>query len=142
VSRILGSVASPVVAAITKCDLGPPGPVRKWLSETAPAVRVVETSAKTGQGIEELKALLVEVIEGGGSEGEAVQPIVTTRHKMAISLAAEALARAHGLSESAGGEEFIALELREALDQVGQITGQVSSEDILSDIFSNFCIGK
>ncbi|MDK1031941.1 MAG: GTP-binding protein, partial [Planctomycetia bacterium] len=96
--EILRSVASPVVIVITKCDLAPAGPVRRWLTEAAPGLPVVDTSAETGQGIAELKDLLAEVVEGGGAEREAVHPIITARHKLALSTAAEATAAAHHLA--------------------------------------------
>jgi tRNA modification GTPase len=53
-----------------------------------------------------------------------------------------ALERARALALAGGGDELIALELRDALDHLGRIVGKVYADDILDRIFSRFCIGK
>ncbi|MCS7033663.1 MAG: tRNA uridine-5-carboxymethylaminomethyl(34) synthesis GTPase MnmE, partial [Phycisphaerae bacterium] len=62
------------------------------------------------------------------------------RHVRAIEASAEAIRRARRSLER--GPELIALELREALDHLGQILGQVTPDDVLGRVFRSFCIGK
>ena len=64
------------------------------------------------------------------------------RHKTAIGHAVSALKRARALLAGNQPLEFLALELRDALDHLGQIVGSVTTDDILDMIFSDFCIGK
>jgi tRNA modification GTPase len=75
---------------------------------------------------------------------EAREGVVITRlrHRQALERASEAL---HGATESVTGRlapEFLADDLRAALDSLGEITGRVTTDDILDRIFSEFCIGK
>ena len=56
--------------------------------------------------------------------------------------AATALSRATDLVGGASAEELIAAEVRVALDEIGQVTGAVYTEDVLDRVFSRFCIGK
>ena len=95
-------------------------------------------SAKTGEGIEELKVRLDELAFGprGGGVGLAL----TARLGRALGEAIEALGRAHTGIEA--GAEVVAMELREALDALGGVLGRMSPDDLLGRIFSQFCIGK
>jgi tRNA modification GTPase len=131
-----------MVAAVTKCDLGPPDRARQWLRSRGFGGDIVATSAVTGQGLADLRAALVRAVEGGDVDRQAAQPVVTARHRAAMEQAAAALGRAANLAGSGAGAELVALELREALDALGAIVGRRTPEDILRGIFERFCIGK
>jgi tRNA modification GTPase len=68
--------------------------------------------------------------------------ITNRRHRRALSDAAAALNRARASLDRGVTDEFIALDLREAVNTLAEITGEVTSEEILNAIFSRFCIGK
>jgi tRNA modification GTPase len=105
-------------------------------------VCAINISAKTFSGIRELKSAIVgAVLKGGGGDAEAVV-VTNLRHKKAIDDAASALGRAGELMRGKTPLEVVAVELRTALDALGEITGAVTSEDLLGIIFTDFCIGK
>ena len=136
--EIMALIASPVVVAITKCDLASAGQ-----SLPAPGAEVIVTSAVTGQGIEPLRAALVRAVEGGSVDRQAAGPVLTARHRASLEAAAVALARAARVARRGGGTgELAAVELREALESLGAIVGERAGPDVLDLIFSRFCIGK
>jgi tRNA modification GTPase len=102
----------------------------------------VPVSSLTGDGLDVLRARLVEVITRGGAAFEQSGVAVNARHKAALETARDALTAA--LAEFAAGSsaEFVALDLRLALEALGNIVGRVDTEDLLGVIFSQFCIGK
>jgi tRNA modification GTPase len=101
----------------------------------------IKISAKTGEGIEELTVRLRESVLGGGSE-KPPEAMVNLRHKLALERAAAGLTRFEaGIAEGVS-PEFLALEVREALDAVGGIIGETTPDDVLNIIFNKFCIGK
>ncbi|MCG6552062.1 MAG: tRNA uridine-5-carboxymethylaminomethyl(34) synthesis GTPase MnmE [Candidatus Magnetominusculus sp. LBB02] len=105
------------------------------------AVNIVNISALSGAGLDKLEGTIYSHALGGSSSDAAEGIIVTNlRHKTALDEAAEALANARLLADNPF--EITALELRNALNALGQITGAVTTDDILDKIFSNFCIGK
>ncbi len=107
--------------------------------ESWPAICV---SAKTGEGLEELKEAITQSFRRG-EHGAAKGLLVTSlRHKTALDKARKALDRALEAIGSGLPAEIISLELSEALRELGSITGEVSNDDILAIIFSEFCIGK
>ena len=97
----------------------------------------VSVSAKTGEGLEALRAALLAAA-GWSSTGESIF-LARERHLRALE-------RARGHIEAARGElarwEFFAEELRLAHAALGAITGEFTAEDLLGQIFSRFCIGK
>jgi tRNA modification GTPase len=99
-------------------------------------------STVTGEGIDELKTVIFESnIPDWKEEREGV--IVTNmRHKTALDSAAESLGRAAELLSRNEPLELFSIEMRDALNRIGEITGVISSDDILNKIFSSFCIGK
>lgn len=99
-------------------------------------------SAKTGQGLEELKDAIVDLTVRKGIEGSGGVMITNLRHKVAIDNAISALRRASIDLKDSQPYEIVAISLREALDHLGEIVGAVTTEDILNRIFSEFCIGK
>jgi len=107
--------------------------------------KVYMVSALRGTGCDALTDAIGRTIGGSAGAGEG-QIVLTARGRRAVAEAIEALDRAVGLAEEVRHtndvSELIALYLREAIEQLGQITGEVTNEDLLERVFSRFCIGK
>jgi tRNA modification GTPase len=97
-------------------------------------------SAMTGQGLAELRAELDALAFGRAASGQSLA--LNARHLAAIAEARASLARAREIAATAAGPELIALELRDALDALGRVLGQVTPDDVLGRVFATFCIGK
>jgi tRNA modification GTPase len=117
----------PVLTILTKCDL------------TATPAGAMPTSAVTGEGLEKLRALLTDYARHRPSAPLAPS-LARCRHHVDTCL--EHLRRAHGVVLFEDPAELLALELREGLEQLGQMVGAVYTDDLLDRIFSRFCIGK
>ena len=96
----------------------------------------LRVSAKTGAGVADLRAWLLDVA-GWKPHGEGLF-LARERHLVALSQASAHLE----LARSVQALELKAEELRGAQDSLGRITGEFGSDDLLGEIFSNFCIGK
>ncbi|MBN1479851.1 tRNA uridine-5-carboxymethylaminomethyl(34) synthesis GTPase MnmE [candidate division KSB1 bacterium] len=98
-------------------------------------------SAKTGEGFEAFKEKLVtsnlnhNIFDGGIVFNKV-------RHLNALKKSKESILHARESLEKKLSAEFIALDIRAALETLAEITGEVTTEEILNDIFSSFCIGK
>ena len=121
-----------------KIDLSGAAPGMVVNGQAAPAVHV---SALTGAGLAGLEEAIVEHVTRGPAVCEDAF-MARRRHLDALARALAALdhARSRLVVDNAG--ELVAEELREALDALGEITGAFATEDLLSRIFSSFCIGK
>ncbi|HFC97130.1 MAG TPA: tRNA uridine-5-carboxymethylaminomethyl(34) synthesis GTPase MnmE [Thermosulfurimonas dismutans] len=130
----------PHVVAVNKIDIASPDTLSAW-REALPA-NPVYISALKGTGLSELSRRIFETVIGHGpAEPPEVAP--NLRQKAALERAAEATRRALALLEEKEPlPELLAVELREALSALGEITGEVTTEDLLDRIFSTFCIGK
>ena len=111
-----------------------------------PGTRSLETvfiSAGRREGLDELQAALLAQVRGAGLATTGTATIVTNvRHARALEVAAQHLAAVReGLAEGRG-TELLAADLRHALAALGEITGEISSDDLLTSIFTQFCIGK
>jgi tRNA modification GTPase len=106
------------------------------LADHPPEVGDLLVSAKTGFGLESLRARLNALCFGQTPAGSSLA--LNLRHLHCIADARTALDRAKYLNSP----ELLALELRESLDSLGGILGKVSPDDVLGRIFSGFCIGK
>ncbi len=98
-------------------------------------------SAKEGSGIEELLDKLLEFVNSGQSEEGGVV-ISNIRHLEALQKSDEALERAFNGLENNISSELVAMDVRQSLHYLGEITGEVTTDDLLGNIFSKFCIGK
>lgn len=112
--------------------------VSAGVERQAGAIRV-RVSARTGAGMDLLRTVLLEAAGWVESEEEGVF-MARARHLEALETAAKRLDQAVAIGLSR--EELFAEELRYAQDALGVITGRVSSDDLLGEIFSRFCIGK
>ena len=98
-------------------------------------------SCATGQGRGELEQAIERLFLLDSGERDSLAAI-NTRHRYALQQALEALWRARASLEAAESPELTDVDLREALDALGTITGRIDTEDILSRVFSTFCLGK
>jgi tRNA modification GTPase len=121
------------IVVLTKTDLAPP-PV---LPEGA-----VATSSTTGQGLDQLRRRLRDALCSAPTAGLGVVAGTAVRCRESLRLAAECLARAGRLIAAQAGEELLAVELHTALAELGQVVGEVYTDEVLDMIFSRFCVGK
>ncbi|UOR07027.1 tRNA uridine-5-carboxymethylaminomethyl(34) synthesis GTPase MnmE [Hymenobacter aerilatus] len=100
-------------------------------------------AASRGDGLDELQTALLEHVRGAGLDRTGSSTIVTNlRHARSLEATIAALdAVLVGLATGAG-TELVAADLRQALGALGEITGEISSDDLLTSIFTQFCIGK
>lgn len=98
-------------------------------------------SAKEGKGVEDLKQLLLQFVNTGALRNN--ETIVTnSRHYDALLKALEEIQKVQqGMDDQLSGD-LLAIDIRQALYHFGEITGEISSDDLLGNIFANFCIGK
>lgn len=102
---------------------------------------VLYISAKEGTGLTELKNRLLSITKTLSSEGNDIV-VSNIRHYEALNKAHEALTSVlAGLKDGITGD-FLAMDIRRALFHLGEITGEITTEDLLGNIFSKFCIGK
>ena len=129
-----------VILALNKCDL--PCAVKAGVLEASLGggpFAVVATSATRGDGIAELRSALGRLLAGpDGFAGGVASP----RHAEALGRARGALGRAHAAAVEGAPGEVVSLELHEALQAIGEVTGETVDEDLLERIFSRFCVGK
>ena len=110
--------------------------------DVSQSVRIVSMSAKTGLGLEHLRQEIRSIALGSLFESGDAVVLTRLRHKTALERAKEAIANGiRALDQELSGE-CLAVDLRVALDALGEIIGVVSTEDILDQIFREFCIGK
>ena len=112
------------------------------LREKGISAKVIPISAKTGDGLNALTEALAEI--GRRITGDTDETLVTNiRHYEALVRAATALGRVQeGLQVATLPPDLIAQDLREALYHLGEIVGEISTEEVLGNIFRKFCIGK
>ncbi|NRR92381.1 tRNA uridine-5-carboxymethylaminomethyl(34) synthesis GTPase MnmE [Winogradskyella undariae] len=105
------------------------------------ASNVIPISAKTGFGVEELTNKLLNLINTGALRNN--ETIVTnSRHYDALLKAFEEVQKVqYGLETDLSGD-LLAIDIRQALYHFGEITGEITNDDLLGNIFANFCIGK
>lgn len=132
------------VVALNKIDLAPIDEARfTEIKDLLSRHRVVGVSAKTLVGLDALKdALVSAAISDGENIADSSVMITNMRHFSALERAKTSLLLALETLKAGKTGEFVAVDLRAALDSVGEIVGTVTTEDILNSIFSKFCIGK
>jgi tRNA modification GTPase len=109
------------------------------LLSTIPHITI---SAKTGEGILDLESLVLETIFSGKVTTSS-EPIASNpRHRDAFRRALHHIGEAQEALTQGLSSDLIAIDVSEAVDALGEITGETASEDLLESIFSRFCIGK
>ena len=100
----------------------------------------LEMSAKSKTGIEALKQVLVRYMEDNKYQDESI--ITNSRHYAALSSALSEISKVQKGLDNGLSEDLLAIDLRQALFHLGEITGEVTNDELLGNIFANFCIGK
>ncbi len=103
---------------------------------------VINISAKTGDGIDKLTEVLTNKYNLGEIMSNDTTLITNSRHKAALNKCLDALCRAIEILENNMPQDIAALDIYNATDALGEITGATVSEDIVSAIFHSFCVGK
>ena len=126
----------PFVTIINKSDLIADAQRQEWDS-----LQPLYISAKQQIGIEELKDELLEQVNLANISGDDVL-VTNIRHVEALRKTQESLERVLYGIDNPVTSDFLAMDIRQALHHLGEITGVVTTDDLLENIFSKFCIGK
>jgi tRNA modification GTPase len=102
----------------------------------------IDVSCLSGQGIETLKDAIKELVWSGEIKAEMLQVMINSRHQDALNRARAATVRSLDALRADATLELVAMDLRIAVNAVGEIVGKTATEDLLDSIFSQFCIGK
>ena len=122
------------LSVLNKVDLGEHS---SWAG-----IEAVRLSCLTGTGIEALSGAIAHRLNGGTAAQRDWSLAINTRHEACLQAAARFTEEARSALRDGMSAEFIAEELRGALDAIGEVIGKTDYEEILGKIFSTFCIGK
>lgn len=113
---------------------------RQKILDSCPDAGWVEVSARTGQNLDRLRKMMVDTFAPRLEKQEEI--ILHQRQKILVENIKGSLENGLKLLEDGNGEELVAEAIREALPFIGQLTGEIRSQEVLDQIFSRFCIGK
>ncbi|MEO5658152.1 MAG: tRNA uridine-5-carboxymethylaminomethyl(34) synthesis GTPase MnmE, partial [Nitrospiria bacterium] len=130
----------PVIAVANKADL-PSSLDGEAVSGALDGTTVLRVSTLTREGIDTLTAEMVRRLGGGVAAKEGAL-VTKLRHVEALKRADVSLAHLKDTLAERGPQECLALDLRGAADALGEIVGTVTTDEVLKEIFSKFCIGK
>ncbi|MFO7975869.1 MAG: tRNA uridine-5-carboxymethylaminomethyl(34) synthesis GTPase MnmE [Candidatus Hydrogenedentota bacterium] len=136
-ARDLSALEVPVFLVVNKTDLAPNPDLSYWRNRFASTCLL---SAQTGAGLHELEAALTRQLLHGASLSASEVLITRVHQRDSLRRAQQALE--HLLANFDASPEFLSIDLRDALNALGEITGETATEDVLDRIFSSFCIGK
>jgi tRNA modification GTPase len=121
------------------------GTARRAVRSDARAARpylIADVSCLSGQGIETLKDAIKELVWSGEIKASMLQVMINSRHQDALNRSRAATIRTLDALRANATLELVAMDLRIAVNAVGEIVGKTATEDLLDSIFSQFCIGK
>jgi len=130
---------TPHITVINKSDL----PAQLAMPEAYLPEQLHYISTATGDGIEALRDTIADLfLHGKLTDNRDLAFLTDARHRDALEKAVDSLSRFRAALADGLSFELLAIDLRDALDALGQITGQTTPDDILDLIFDKFCIGK
>jgi len=130
-------VGLPVFVVMTKHDM-----VSSSVESPIPDLPVYKVSSKTGVGLDELREGIAKHLIGDHQPSTETVLLTEKRHQEALLRCDSSLNQIQALIDGDVSLDLIAFEIREALDALGLISGETTTESLLDDIFSGFCIGK
>ena len=144
--EFLKNCKKPVVFVWNKCDLAEKTPElpAEFAEQESCVKKQIKISAKKGSGFAELyaavKELLVANVAGGGERPQT--GIGSARQKAAVEEALECVQHSLIAADEDYALDAVVQDLEDALNSLGEITGEVTADDVLGSIFSRFCVGK
>ena len=139
IGRLTGEFGAKLVVILNKTDLEAPD----WADCPELSTRdVIRISCKTRFGIDTLRARLLDTVLPHHHAMASSPAIQNSRHKIALDQAIDALRLAAGSLKTEMSNEFVAVDIHRAMDALGEIIGMTTPDDILENIFAQFCIGK
>ena len=130
-----------VVVIANKLDLEDQLELAK-IKEVLPAAPIVKTAAIANQGINELEDAIADLVYSGQVNAKEETLVSSLRHKKALERAKENVEDVKDTLEQGLPNDFLTIDLRSALEAVNEITGDAIGEDIVDQIFADFCLGK
>ncbi len=112
--------------------------VNEWCSDEQ---NILKISVVTKEGVSDLEKKMVQYVWGGSRSNNEII-ITRVRHKKALEKSFRHIENAFDIFKKKGSVELLAYDIRDALDAIRELIGEVYSEDVLNLIFSEFCIGK
>ena len=139
--RTKGKTLIAVVNKIDRLDPDTLASVHKAIEKATPSTRATFISAKCDIDVDRLEQMLLEAAQIPDNDPDAVV-VANARHYDALVHARDAIQRAiDGLKAGISGD-FAAQDIRECMHYLGEITGEITTDEVLGSIFSRFCIGK
>ena len=139
--RTKGKTLIAVVNKIDRLDPDTLASVHKAIEKATPSTRAAFISAKCDIDVDRLEQMLLEAAQIPNNDPDAVV-VANARHYDALVHARDAIQRAiAGLKAGISGD-FAAQDIRECMHYLGEITGEITTDEVLGSIFSRFCIGK
>ena len=141
VLRTVRDAGIPWIVAVNKADLPlrlSPESLRPWIERAEP----VFVSARLRDGIEKLMARAAEAVIGRETGAQDAVLVTRERHRAALERASRSLADALDALSSGYTADVVGVDLQEALEALGQITGESVADEVVAEIFAQFCVGK
>ena len=148
------TLGRPILSVLTKADLAAPeaqpqvagatpqaAELTPHAREPAGAAPPLRTSVVTGEGLPELRSAILRWVRGDTAAADEAG-LNTLRQRDAVAAAHDALVAAQRSTQTRQPHEIVLIDLHQALDSLDRLTGVTTTEDILTRIFSTFCIGK
>ena len=129
----------PHLLVLNKIDIAASG-IRNQYAELFPESKCIESSTKTGEGLDNLEQAIFDQVTGGGMQwdpGHALLPNV--RHQQSIQRAAGAVSGAIGGLVKGDPADLVAVDVQAVLGHLGDVVGESTPDDVLDVIFENFC---
>jgi tRNA modification GTPase len=134
-------VSRPLILVVNKIDCVEPVDLKSWHYPQTIAP-VITTAAITGQGIDDLERAVLETVKTGNLQAANLEFAVNQRQASALTRATTALQQVQATIAARLPLDFWTIDLRGAIQALGEITGEEITESVLDQIFSRFCIGK
>jgi len=103
---------------------------------------MVEISALKGEGIDDLSSVIISELNKLFGQESSASVIINARHQECLARADSSLAKAAETVAQKMSAEFVAVDLKEAIVALGEVTGEIVSDEIINTIFEQFCVGK
>lgn len=140
--EFINKCTEPLILVYTKMDKEQGSSAQEGAKPQEQNHPVVKVSSKTGQGLKELFDQVTKILTAGLSTDREQAGLGSARQKEAVSQALESVKHALISADDNYTLDAVVQDLENALDSLGEVTGDVTPDDVLGSIFANFCVGK